>query len=320
MYNMYKYTWTHELYRFFIITLGTCLSGLAINALFIPHQLLSGGLSGLCVILYYTMAWQPGTTNIILNIPLFFLAYKLMNKNYFISGIYGTFALSFFLNLFSFLNSTTWVHDPLLSCIAGGVLHGIGLGLLYKVGGNTGGSDIIGAITQKFYSISISTTGFLINIMLLVAGAFLFGIEKALYTMVAYYVVFKLSNAFAIGFDYKKSLIIVSEKYEEIGENILQVVGRGVTYVDGEGAYTHRERKLLFVVVKLTQVAKIKAMVKETDPYAFMIIQDASDVLGRGFTERPNHTIPRPKGCKIPKRVREEAHEKEINCKKTLKS
>ncbi len=133
------------------------------------------------MILYYLFGWQVSLTNILFNIPLFILAYKLMSRNYFISGIYGTLVLSFFLQLFAPLQQLTQVHDPMLSCIAGGVLHGIGLGTLYRVGGSTGGSDIIGAIVQKFYSISIGTTGFLINIVLLTAGAFFFGLEPALW-------------------------------------------------------------------------------------------------------------------------------------------
>ncbi len=199
-----------QIKRYLTITLGTCISGIALNAFFLPHHLLSGGITGLGMILYYLFGWQVSVTNIIFNIPLFFLAYKLMSRNYFISGIYGTLVLSFFLQLFAPLQQLTQVHDPMLSCIAGGVLHGIGLGTLYRVGGSTGGSDIIGAIVQKFYSISIGTTGFLINIVLLTAGAFFFGLEPALYTLTAYFIVFKVSNAFTDGFDFKKNIIIIS--------------------------------------------------------------------------------------------------------------
>lgn len=284
----------NQLHRYLTITLGACISGIALNAFFLPHQLLSGGITGLGMIFYYLFGWEVSATNVIFNIPLFFLAYKLMSRNYFISGIYGTVALSVFLYLFSPLSAMALVRDPMLSCIAGGALHGIGLGTLYRVGGSTGGSDIIGAIIQKFYTVSISATGFIINIFLLCAGALLFGLEPALYTMAAYFVVFKVSNAFTAGFDFKKSMIIISEHNEEIAESIIRIVGRGVTYIEGEGAYTHRHRKMLFCVVKLTQVAKIRRLVKELDPFAFLIVQDANDVFGRGFTERTDHTVKRP--------------------------
>ena len=121
-----------QLKRYLTITLGTCISGVALNAFFLPHHLLSGGITGLGMILYYLFGWQVSLTNILFNIPLFILAYKLMSRNYFISGIYGTLVLSFFLQLFAPLQQLTQVHDPMLSCIAGGVLHGIGLGTLYR--------------------------------------------------------------------------------------------------------------------------------------------------------------------------------------------
>ena len=284
----------HQVKRYLTITLGTCISGIALNAFFLPHHLLSGGITGLGMILYYLFGWQVSVTNIIFNIPLFILAYKLMSRNYFISGIYGTLALSFWLHVFSPLNGMVPVHDAMLSCIAGGVIHGIGLGTLYRVGGSTGGTDIIGAIVQKFYSISIGTTGFAINFVLLCSGAFFFGLEPALYTLVAYFAVAKVSNAFTDGFDYKKNVFIISEQNEAIAEAIIKIVGRGVTYIEGEGAFTHQHRKMIFCVVKLTQIAKVKQLVKEYDPYAFMIIQDANDVFGRGFTQKTNHTIKRP--------------------------
>ena len=284
----------HQVKRYLTITLGTCISGIALNAFFLPHHLLSGGITGLGMILYYLFGWQVSVTNIIFNMPLFILAYKLMSRNYFISGIYGTLALSFWLHVFSPLNGMVPVHDAMLSCIAGGVMHGIGLGTLYRVGGSTGGTDIIGAIVQKFYSISIGTTGFAINFVLLCSGAFFFGLEPALYTLVAYFAVAKVSNAFTDGFDYKKNVFIISEQNEAIAEAIIKIVGRGVTYIEGEGAFTHQHRKMIFCVVKLTQIAKVKQLVKEYDPYAFMIIQDANDVFGRGFTQKTNHTIKRP--------------------------
>ena len=277
-----------QLMRYLTITFGICISSVALNAFFLPHHLLSGGITGLSMILFYLFGWQVSFTNIIFNIPLFFLAYKLMSRNYFISGIYGTLVLSFFLQLFAPLQQMAQIHDPMLSCIFGGDIIGD------NTAGSTGGSDIIGAIVQKFYSISIGTTGFLINIVLLTAGAFFFGLEPSLYTLTAYFIVFKVSNAFTDGFDFKKSIIIISDRNEEIAETIIKIVGRGVTYIEGEGAYTHQHRKLLFCVVKLTQVAKIKQLVKNLDPFAFMIVQDASDVFGRGFTQRTDETVQRP--------------------------
>jgi uncharacterized membrane-anchored protein YitT (DUF2179 family) len=280
--------------RYLTITAGTCVSGIAMNAFFLPNHLLSGGVTGLGMILYYLFGWPVDITNLLFNIPLFILAYKLMSREYFLSGVYGTVALSFWIRTFSFLKGYVPVDDPMLCSIAAGVLHGIGLGTLYRVGGSTGGTDIIGGIMQKFYSISIGTTGFLINLCLLSIEAYCFGLAPAMYTIVAYFAVAKMSNAFADGFDYKKNVFIISDKSEAIAEAIIEKLGRGATYMEGEGAYTHERRQVLFCVVKLTQVARLKELVVQNDPDAFMIVQDAKDVLGRGFTREKNHNIKRP--------------------------
>jgi uncharacterized membrane-anchored protein YitT (DUF2179 family) len=286
---------SRQLKKYLTIIVGTCISGIALNAFFLPNHLLSGGVTGLSVILYYLFGWPVDITNLLFNVPLFFLAYRIMSREYFLCGLFGTFALSFWIRMFSFLKGTVPVMDPMLSSIAAGVLYGIGLGTLYRVGGNTGGTDIIGGIVQKFYSISIGTTGFLINLILLCIGAFCFGLAPAMYTMVAYFCLARTSNAFAVGFDYKKNVFIISEHSEAVAEAILQKLGRGATYMEGEGAYTHERRKVLFCVVKLTQMAHLKDLVVQIDPDAFMIVQDAREVLGRGFTMEKNHNIKRIK-------------------------
>ena len=185
----------------------------------------------------------------------------------------------------------------MLSCIAGGAMYGIGAALMYRVGGSGGGMDIVGAIIQKYYSISINNCNFIFNILLLFVGSFLFGIEPVLYTLLTMFVMNKTCNAFVIGFDFKKNIIIISDNPEPIAEAIIKIVGRGVTYLHGEGAFTHRQRDILFVVAKLTQTAKIRSIVREIDPNAFMIIHDVNDVFGRGFTLKasgPNYPRPLP--------------------------
>ena len=275
----------NNIYRYCIVALGSIIMGISINTFFVQHNLLSGGITGIAVMLYYLFNLPIGITSFILNIPLFFVAYRYMNREFFIITLFGTVTFSLALDMLSFLSQITYVQNPLLSCVAGGVLSGIGAGIVYRVGGSTGGTDILGFIVNKYYSISISATGFIINVILMAFGAYLFGLEPALYSMVLFFISFKTANLFADGFDYKKNFIIISEHSKEIGAAIIQVVGRGVTYLHAEGAYTHQERMVVFVVVKLTQVAQIRNIIKEIDPYAFVIIQDATDVLGRGFTQ-----------------------------------
>jgi len=272
------------LYRYAMVTLGCVLLAIAINGFFLPFNLLSGGLSGYCILLLYLLELPISVTNLLLNVPLFIIAYKLMSRDYFISGIFGTMMVSVCIQYFSFLSTMSLVRDSILACLAGGVLFGIGCALIFKVDGNTGGVDIIAAIIQKHYSISIGTTEFIGNLVLLALGGLYYGLEPTLYTLLTFFISFKITNIFMDGFDYKKSFIIISSEYQAIGQAILTSVDRGVTYLQAEGGFTHEQRPAVFVVAKLTQMAKIKTIVTDIDPHAFMIIQDASDVLGRGFT------------------------------------
>ena len=272
------------LYRYAMVTLGCVLLAIAINGFFLPFNLLSGGLSGYCILLLYLLGLPISVTNLLLNVPLFIIAYKLMSRDYFISGIFGTMMVSVCIQYFSFLSTMSLVRDSILACLAGGVLFGIGCALIFKVDGNTGGVDIIAAIIQKHYRISIGTTEFIGNLVLLALGGFYYGLEPTLYTLLTFFISFKITNIFMDGFDYKKSFIIISSEYQAIGQAILTSVDRGVTYLQAEGGFTHEQRPAVFVVAKLTQMAKIKTIVTDIDPHAFMIIQDASDVLGRGFT------------------------------------
>ncbi len=274
----------HILHKYLMTTAGCFLMALALNSFYIPAKILSGGASGMSILVYYGTGIPIGVTYIILNIPLFFIAYKYMDREYIVSTIYNILLFSFAADFFSFLAKEPLVHDMLLSCIAGGVLFGIGSSCIYRAGSSTGGLDIISALIQSRYSISISTSNFLFNILLLAVSVFFVGLEPVLYTLVTFFVMARTSNAFTVGFDFKKNFIIISDNPEAIAEAVFREVGRGVTYLEGEGAYTHNKRRVVFVVAKLTQMAKIKAAVKRVDPNAFMIIHDVNDVFGRGFT------------------------------------
>lgn len=279
-----------------MVTLACAIMSIAMNTFYLPNKMLSGGIGGVAVLAYYIAGLPMGATALICNVPLFFLAYKYMDKGYMIGSLYGMIVFSVSLDFFHFLSTYNVVHDKLLACIAGGVLYGIGASCMYRVGGSSGGTDIIGAIIQKHYSVAISTTGFIFNIGLLLASVSYFGIEPVLYTLLTFFIMSKTCNAFTVGFDYKKKVIIISEHYEEIAEAIIKVVGRGVTYIEGEGCFTHRHRELVFVVIKLTQLAKVRSIVRDIDPSAFMVVSDVNDVFGRGFTLKPSGpNFPRPK-------------------------
>jgi uncharacterized membrane-anchored protein YitT (DUF2179 family) len=271
--------------RYAMVGLGSIIAGIGINAFWVPHHLLSGGVSGIAMILFFMFKWPLGLMIALFNMPLFALAYRYLNKDYFFVSLYGMLIFSAAIDATSFVANLNIVDDTMLAAIYGGVIAGIGSGMTYRVNGGAGGTDIVGAILKKYYSLSISTVGFAINCIVMVVAAALFGAKLAMYTLLSMYVVAAVTDKVIEGFNRKKTIIIISEVNDQIAAAILKEVGRGVTFLHGKGAFTRQEKEVIFVVVKLTQIAKIKFIVEKVDAHAFMIVQDAAEVLGKGFTQ-----------------------------------
>lgn len=276
--------WQKQIGRYLMVAAGSLIAGVAINAFLIPHQLFSGGVSGVAMILYFLFGWPIGLQIIVLNIPIFYAAYRLLDRDYVICGLFGMFVFSLATDATRFLSTYQVVDDTLLAAIYGGVITGIGGGLIFRVSGSSGGTDTIATIIKKYYSLNVGLVGFSINLFLMIVAALLFGVKPAMYTLLSFFVSSRVTDAVIEGLNRKKTILIISDQHEKIAEAILDEVGRGATFLDGSGAYTGQNKKVLFVVVTLTQIAKIKFIIEKTDPHAFMIVQDAAEVLGHGFT------------------------------------
>lgn len=286
--------------RYIFITLGCLLMALAINCFYLQEHFLSGGTSGLAIILYYLFKWPVGIVSFIMNLPLFYIAYRELGRKFFLTTVAGTIILSFMIDATAFLAAGKYVSNPLLACVAGGMLNGIGCALVYRNDGSTGGLEILGFVINKHYSISVNTFNLVSGLAIMVLAAHFFGLEPVLYSLVLFFISFKFTNLIMVGFDYKKSLIVVSDHADVIAEGVIKEIGRGVTFLYGEGAYTHQKRKIVYAVVKLTQLNKIKTIISDADPLAFVIIQDANDVFGRGFTVPDAKLPPPPEPLKDP--------------------
>lgn len=274
----------YKIYQYLSVGIGCLLSAIAINLFLVPHHLLSGGVSGLAIIFYYLTNWPIGLQILAMNIPLFYAAYRLLGKEYFLKTIYGTALFSFFVDATGYLSNFLLIDDPLLSAITGGVITGIGSGLIFKANGSGGGLDIICSIMKKYYSLNVGVVSFSMNCLIMVVAALLFGIKLAILTLISMFIAANITDNVVEGFNRKKTVYIVSYKTDEIIKTILKEVGRGATILHGEGAFTRQEKQVIFVVVSLTQIGQIKLLIQDVDPHAFMIVQDAVEVLGRGFT------------------------------------
>ncbi len=211
-------------------------------------------------------------------------AWKTLGHGYTVDVIIGTGIFSLCLDLTRFLNAYAPVNDIMLAAIFGGVFNGIGYGIVFRMNGSTGGFDIVGAIAKKYYSLNMGGVIFAFNCMIMCVAAFLFGVAPAMFTLICMYMNAMVTDKVIAGFNSRKAVLIVSDRAQQIADGIMEV-GRGVTFLHGQGAFTRKERNVVFVVVKLTQVSKIKLIAHAVDPHAFMIIMSANEVMGRGFSE-----------------------------------
>jgi len=273
-----------QIARYLMLSIGCLISSSSINLFFVPHHLLSGGVSGLAIIFYYLYNLPIGLQIFLMNIPLLYAAYRFIGKEYAVITVYGACLFSLGVDATRFLSSWVVIDDPIISAITGGVFSGIGGGLIFRANGSAGGLDITAAIIKKYYSYNVGFVSFAVNCAIMFIAAILFGLKLAVLTLMAMFVTGNVIDNVVEGLNRKKTLHIVSYNSEKIIQSVLQEVGRGATILHGEGAFSRQDKQIIFIVVSVTQIAKIKQLVHEADPNAFMIVQDAVEVLGRGFT------------------------------------
>lgn len=269
-----------------VILLGGVISGISFNAFIIPHKMLSGGISGIALITNYLTGINPGILIFALNIPVFILGYRFIDKEFIILSLIGMTSFSFFIDYFSFLREMYIVDDIMLSSIYGGILNGIGMGIVFRNRASQGGIDIIAVIVKKYFSFNLGSTSLIINLIIIATASFIYGLKPALYTLIAIYVASQVLDKVLQGFDIRKQVIIISNKEDEVVKELLKKLHRGVTYLEGEGAFTGSKKKVIYCIVTLNQLAKLKQIVREIDPNAFMAVSDTAEVLGRGFSQR----------------------------------
>lgn len=276
--------WRKHALRYLQITMGCLLVCLGFNLFLIPAHLMTGGISGVALIIYYLTDLPVGMQNLVYNLPILYLAYHVFGKLYAADTIFGTVALSVILDATHFLVGWSICQDPMLNSIFGGVLAGVGFGMVFRANANTGGLDVIAAVTKKYYSVDVGTVVFILNFLIIMGSVALFGIEVALFSIVSIYVTAELTNRVAAGLNREKSIFIVSPQAKAICGDIMENVHRGATFIDGRGGFAEEPKNILFVVVSLTQVSRVKTIVNHHDPQAFMIVSDTSEVSGKGFT------------------------------------
>ena len=276
---------------YLMIIVGTGLMSLAINSVFDAAGMVTGGFSGIAIII---KAWTKNlieggiplwVTNCVLNLPLFVIAWKVRGFSFIKRAILGEISLSVWLAIQPVWNLAG--NDLLLSALYGGVIQGVGIGLVFLGGGTTGGTDMMAAIIQKFLKhYSIAQIMQVIDAMVVLVGMYVFGVHKALYAIIAVYLVTKVSDGLIEGLKFSKAAYIITGKPKEISDMIINDLDRGVTGINARGMYSGQDKLMLFCVVNKKEIIMLNEKVDEIDPDAFVIVTDARDVHGEGFIEK----------------------------------
>lgn len=267
--------------EYFSIIVGSAIVAISFNVFLLPNEVASGGVSGISTILKGLFDWKPAFVQWAFNIPLFIAGVILLGRNFGAKTAVGTVFLPFVV----FLTEAwePWTLNPLLGALFGGILVGLGLGIVFRGNASTGGTDLAAQIITKYTGFTLGTSVALIDGLIVLAAAIVFDIEKGLYALVGLYVTTKTIDLVQVGFGRSKLVYIITNKQVEMRDAIYEEIDRGVTKLTATGGYTEAEKPILLVVVHQTEFTRLKKLVKDVDPAAFVIVSDAAEVLGEGF-------------------------------------
>lgn len=280
----------YTLLEYFYIIIGSFITAFAITVFTNPAQIAPGGVSGVSTILYHVFGFDLSLTMLLQNIPLFIVGTLLFGKQFGVKSLLGSVLLSLFSTLIGNLLGYDGILDlskdmnVWLSCLFGGVISGIGIGIVMKSGANTGGTDIIAQIAARYMHIPLGTSLFIVDGIVILCSAFIFGIESALYAIIVAYVMQVMVNKIVLmmGTNYAKTCYIISEKLNEIRDFVLNDLDKSGTLIEAKGLYSMKNRPMLMVVIPNQSVSRLTRMVHLTDPAAFLIIQETYHVFGEG--------------------------------------
>ena len=270
-----------------MIALGCAIYGISLDMISVPNKLADGGLSGISLILRHFWGINMGLSTLVLNIPLILLGYRFMGKRLLAYTIWGTVSLSFFLWFWRsvpIIKQLDLEHDLFLSAISAGVLSGIGLGLVFRYNGTSGGTDIIARICQIKFGISSGKMLLFCDAVVLFASLSYLDIKHMMYTLLASFILSRAMDTVQQGAYSARGLLIISDKYEQIGQMIDLKLERGFTYFKALGGYKQDEKRVIYVVVAPREIPAIKQLIKQEDPNAFVSILEVHEALGEGFT------------------------------------
>lgn len=271
----------------FYILLGAAIMAFGLVYFNMENNLADGGFTGITLILFFMFNFDPAYTNLLLNIPLFFIGWKVLGRNSFIYTLIGTIGLSLFLFIFQrYRFMEIPLHDDMtLVALFAGVFIGVGLGIVFRFGGTTGGVDIIARLGFKYYGWSMGKTMFMFDAAVITSSLiFYLNYREGMYTLVAVFISAKVIDFMLQGAYSGKAAFIISDKSKEIAACILNQMERGATVLKGTGSFSGADKEILYCVVSRNELIRLKTIIEKIDPHAFVTVNDVQDVIGEGFT------------------------------------
>ena len=270
----------------FLIFLGSILVAVAINGILVPHRFVSGGFAGIALLFHYLFPSFPlALFYFLLNVPVFILGWKIVGRRFFFYSIVG---MVIFTAAIAWVHVPVPIHDKILSALLAGIITGIGAGIILRSSGSSGGSDILSVILVNRFSIRIGTTILAFNVIILTATSLLFSLDAALYTLIYIFVSSQVINIMLTGLSQRKSIFIISPKWQEISREILDKIGRGVTFIRGQGAYSGQDEQILYTIITLRELRRIKEIIRQVDPNAFVVVHNTLEVMGHRIGNQPH--------------------------------
>ena len=278
---LYKTLW-----NLFLIFTGTVIISAAIKGILIPKHFLAGGIPGLAVLVHYIFPKFPvGLIFFVLNVPAFVIGWIFVNRRFFLYSLAG---MSVFSAVLLWPYPVIPIHDLILSALTAGIMIGVGSGIVLRSYGTIGSLGILSVVFLKRYSIRPGTTILFFNILLLLSAAFRFPLEMVLYTLIHLYVGRHFMNFMVFGLSQRKSVMIVSAKWKEISDNIMNELQRGVTVMPGTGGFTDQELHILYTVVTFNELVRLKQFIRKADPRAFVVVTDTLEVMDKNIGNQPH--------------------------------
>jgi uncharacterized membrane-anchored protein YitT (DUF2179 family) len=273
-------TW-HFWHTLLMMALGCAIFGAVVNAILVPQNYFAGGATGLALLIYaITDQFSLGMLYTLINIPIFIVGYREFSLRYIVVSLVGMVIYSVALE---WVQVPIKMEDPMLAAILAGVLSGIGSGIYLRLGGSVGGMDILGTVLKKRFAIPIGTTFNVVNIVIITTNAVLYNLDIALYTGIYMYVFSWSMQRVLTGFSQRKSVFIITDHPEEVLHQAIRKIDRGATFFMAEGSQSHAPKRVVYTVINLLELGRLKQHLFETDPNAFVVVNDTAEVIGTRF-------------------------------------